>query len=42
MEMEVIRELFVRYTDSVPDFSEYDKPSSMTDREWKEFVGKLS
>jgi thymidylate synthase (FAD) len=42
MEMEVIRKLFVKYTDSVPDFSEYDKPTSMTDREWKEFVGKLS
>lgn len=41
MEMEVIKELFVKYTDSVPDFSHYDKPSTMTEREWKEFLSKL-
>lgn len=42
MEMEVIKELFVRYTDSVPDFSKHDKPDSMTDNEWAKFLKKLS
>lgn len=39
MEMEVLRSHLEQNTSPIFD---YDKPSSMTDREWKEFMTKLS
>jgi thymidylate synthase ThyX len=41
MEMEVLRSFLRSHHVTYTTFHEY-KPSSMTDREWKEFVGKLS
>lgn len=39
MEMHFIREMYV---DSLTSKGEFSKPPSMTDREWKEFLAKLS
>ena len=39
MEMHFLREM---YADSLTAKGEFSKPSSMTDREWKEFLSSLS
>ena len=42
MEMEVLRVMIDRYNTDLRNQSyPIDKPSSMTDREWKEFLAKL-